>query len=172
MGPRHSASKYKREIWLCSAWNNLVCSLKTCCIKSACQVSQTDAYAYQKGTPRPFPFTVDVHEGFTLSPLLFILEMNNITRDFKQPAPYPVEVALSWCDDCHEKPNRYEESRAELEWSPRSVRITSECQRARTLEEQRGRQGLFHNGRRRTAANWCFQILGSNISSDGCLLLQ
>ncbi|EYC04267.1 hypothetical protein Y032_0089g2316 [Ancylostoma ceylanicum] len=47
------------------------------------------------GTSAEFPISVGVHQGSALSPLLFILVMDAITRDLQRPAPW----TLLYADD-------------------------------------------------------------------------
>ena len=47
------------------------------------------------GITKEFPITVDVHQGSAISPLLFILVMDTITRDLQGPVPW----TLLYADD-------------------------------------------------------------------------
>ena len=45
------------------------------------------------GTSKKFEIKVDVHQGFTLSPLLFILVMEETTRECRKGAPWEMVYA-------------------------------------------------------------------------------
>ncbi|VDO75281.1 unnamed protein product [Heligmosomoides polygyrus] len=47
------------------------------------------------GTSMEFPISVGVHQGSALSPLLFVVVMDGITRDLQQPVPF----TLLYADD-------------------------------------------------------------------------
>ncbi|VDP23330.1 unnamed protein product [Heligmosomoides polygyrus] len=65
----------------------------------SCPKSRVQAVA---GTSTEFPISVGVHQGSTLSPLLFVVVMDAITRDLQKPVPwtllYADEVMLV-CED-------------------------------------------------------------------------
>ncbi|VDP06436.1 unnamed protein product [Heligmosomoides polygyrus] len=65
----------------------------------SCPKSRVQAAA---GTSMEFPISVGVHQGSALSPLLFVVVMDAITRDLQKPVPwtllYADDVMLA-CDD-------------------------------------------------------------------------
>ena len=55
------------------------------------------------GTSKPLRISVGVHQGSALSPLLFVLVMDVITRDLQRPAPYTLLYAGDVLLAAHDK---------------------------------------------------------------------
>ncbi|KAK6744984.1 hypothetical protein RB195_011597 [Necator americanus] len=123
------------------------------------------------GTSRPFPVQVGVHQGSSLSPLLFILCMDTITKEIQKQHPWTLifaDVMLasesrddlqkyvqSWKDQLQQHGLRLNTSKTEyMECGPRiedgSIRV---------------------DGTELSKVN-CFKYLGSKVTSTGDIMIK
>ncbi|EYB87852.1 hypothetical protein Y032_0256g368 [Ancylostoma ceylanicum] len=120
------------------------------------------------GTSAEFPISVGVHQGSALSPLLFILVMDAITRDLQRPAPW----TLLYADDVMLASEQKEDLQRQTQaWSERLARFGLRLNVKKTeymttnLDELSTIQ-VDGNDLRRTDY---FKYLGSTLSADGNL---
>ncbi|EYC40923.1 hypothetical protein Y032_0589g369 [Ancylostoma ceylanicum] len=120
------------------------------------------------GTSAEFPISVGVHQGSALSPLLFVLVMDAITRNLQRPAPW----TLLYADDVMLASEQKEDLERQTQaWSERLARFglrlnvkKTECMTT-NLDEPSTIQ-VDGNDLRRTGY---FKYLGSTLSADGNL---
>ncbi|EYC44065.1 hypothetical protein Y032_0473g2104 [Ancylostoma ceylanicum] len=120
------------------------------------------------GTSAEFPISVGVHQGSALSPLLFILVMDAITRDLQRSAPW----TLLYADDVMLTSEQKEDLERQTQaWSERLARFSLRLNVKKTeymmtnLDEHSTIQ-VDGNDIRRTDY---FKYLGSTLSADGNL---
>ncbi|VDO98885.1 unnamed protein product [Heligmosomoides polygyrus] len=134
----------------------------------SCPKSQVRAPA---GTSTEFPISVGVHQGSALSPLLFIVVMDAISRDLQKPAPW----TLLYADDVM----LASEDKAELErqvqaWCDRlaAFGLKLNVQKSEYLTTDVNETGSIEiNGTALVRATH-FKYLGSAIASDGSLTCE
>ncbi|EYB84458.1 hypothetical protein Y032_0316g2295 [Ancylostoma ceylanicum] len=120
------------------------------------------------GTSAEFPITAGVHQGSALSPLLFILVMDAVTRDLQKPAPWTLLYAGDVMIAAEDK---YLLERQTQAWSDRLAQFglrlnVTKTEYLTTEVNQIGTISVGGTGLPRTEA---FKYLGSTVSFDGCL---
>ncbi|VDO67474.1 unnamed protein product, partial [Heligmosomoides polygyrus] len=134
----------------------------------SCPKSRVQAAA---GTSLEFPISVGVHQGSALSPLLFVVVMDAITRDLQKPLPW----TLLYADDVM----LASEDKGELEqevqaWCDRLERFGLRLNVKKTeylTTDVTESSSIKVNGIElpRTAV---FKYLGSAVASDGKLMVE
>ncbi|EYB86954.1 hypothetical protein Y032_0270g843 [Ancylostoma ceylanicum] len=120
------------------------------------------------GTSAEFPISVGVQQGSALSPLLFTLVMDAITRDLQRPAPW----ALLYADDVMLPSEQKEDFERQTQaWGERLARFRLRLNVKKTEYMTTNLDVLFTiqsdgNDRRRTDY---FKYLGSTLLADGNL---
>ncbi|EYC44370.1 hypothetical protein Y032_0463g1909 [Ancylostoma ceylanicum] len=120
------------------------------------------------GTSTEFPITVGVHQGSALSPLLFIVVMDALTKDLQRPAPW----TLLYADDVMlASEDKDELERQTQAWSDRLARFglrlnIKKTEYLTTDEHESGTIKINGTDLPRAAT---FKYLGSMVSSDGSL---
>ncbi|EYC46253.1 hypothetical protein Y032_0403g824 [Ancylostoma ceylanicum] len=120
------------------------------------------------GTSAEFPISVGVYQGSALSPLLFILVMDAITRDLQRPAPW----TLLYADDVMLASEQKEDLQRQTQaWSERlalfGLRLNvKKTEYMRTNLDKPSTIQVDGNDLRRTDY---FKYLGSTLSADGNL---
>ena len=115
-----------------------------------------------------FPISVGVHQGSALSPLLFIVVMDVVTRDLQKPTPW----TLLYADDVM----LASEDRQELEWltqawSDQLARfgLRLNVRKTEYLTTSVDQPGTISVDGAQLPRTEVFKYLGSRISSDGSL---
>nr|CDJ86575.1 RNA-directed DNA polymerase (reverse transcriptase) domain containing protein [Haemonchus contortus] len=126
-------------------------------------VSETAA-----GTSAEFPISVGVHQGSALSPLLFVVVMDTITKDLQKPAPW----TLLYADDVM----LASEDKSELEsqvqtWSDRLAMfgLRLNVKKTEYLTTDSSEPGSIKINGIELTRTTTFKYLGSAIASDGSL---
>ncbi|EYC25573.1 hypothetical protein Y032_0011g1280 [Ancylostoma ceylanicum] len=122
------------------------------------------------GTSKPFPVQVGVHQGSALSPLLFILCVDAITRDIQKPHPW----CLLYADDVMLAAETREELQEEVQlWKERLQRYGLRLNIAKTEYMECGAKiedGTICVDGNNLKKVECFKYLGSRITSTGDVL--
>lgn len=117
------------------------------------------------GTSDSFPVSVGVHQGSALSPLLFILVMDTITRDLQEDIPW----TLLYADDVLLAANTKEELQQRVQiWNSRFCQFGLRLNIAKTeyMETISSPDSIMVDGENLTKTNR-FKYLGSHLQSDG-----
>ncbi|EYB96247.1 hypothetical protein Y032_0152g2883 [Ancylostoma ceylanicum] len=115
-----------------------------------------------------FCITVGIHQGAALSPLLFILVMDAVTRDVQKPAPwkllYARDVVIGSEDKC-------ELERQTQAWSDRLAQfgLLLNVTKTEYLTTDVNQIGTISVGGTNLLRTEAFKYLESTVSSDGCL---
>ncbi|EYC36369.1 hypothetical protein Y032_0903g2962 [Ancylostoma ceylanicum] len=122
------------------------------------------------GTSKPFPVQVGVHQGSALSPLLFILCVDAITRDIQKSHPW----CLLYADDVMLAAETREELEEEVQlWKERLQRYGLRLNIAKTEYMECGAKiedGTICVDGNNLKKVECFKYLGSRITSTGDVL--
>ncbi|XGW10231.1 hypothetical protein V3C99_012037 [Haemonchus contortus] len=120
------------------------------------------------GTSTDFPISVGVHQGSALSPLLFVVVMDAITKDLQKPAPW----TLLYADDVM----LASEDKSELEsqvqtWSDRLARfgLRLNVKKTEYLTTDSSEPGSIKINGTELTRTTTFKYLGSALASDGSL---
>ncbi|XGW17548.1 hypothetical protein V3C99_002275 [Haemonchus contortus] len=120
------------------------------------------------GTSAEFPISVGVHQGSALSPLLFVVVMDAITKDLQKPAPW----TLLYADDVM----LASEDKSELEsqvqtWSDRLAMfgLRLNVKKTEYLTTDSSEPGSIKINGTELTRTTTFKYLGSAIASDGSL---
>ncbi|XGW23905.1 hypothetical protein V3C99_005819 [Haemonchus contortus] len=120
------------------------------------------------GTSAEFPISVGVHQGSALSPLLFVVVMDTITKDLQKPAPW----TLLYADDVM----LASEDKSELEsqvqtWSDRLAMfgLRLNVKKTEYLTTDSSEPGSIKINGTELTRTTTFKYLGSAIASDGSL---
>ena len=119
------------------------------------------------GTSNSFPVNVGVHQGSALSPLLFILVMDTITRDLQQDVPW----MLLYADDVMLAAKTREELQQCVQsWNDRFSQYGLRLNFSKTeyMETNSSDGTIRVNGENMPEAK-IFRYLGSTIQHDGCV---
>ncbi len=128
--------------------------------------SPTSRVLSAAGMTLPFPVTVGVHQGSALSPLLFILVMDSVTRDIQKPAPW----CLLYADDVMLANDSREELQKEVQtWKDRLAKYGLKLNVGKTeyLEIGEQRSGTIKVDGQQVPKIDLFKYLGSRLASDG-----
>ncbi|EYC32664.1 hypothetical protein Y032_0002g1031 [Ancylostoma ceylanicum] len=120
------------------------------------------------GTSAEFPITVGVHQGSALSPLLFILVIDAVTRDLQKPAPW----TLLYADDVMiAAEDKYELERQTQAWSDRLAQFGLRLNVTKTeyLTTDVNQICIISVGGTDLPRTEAFKYLGSTVSFDDCL---
>uniref|UniRef100_A0A7I4Y565 Reverse transcriptase domain-containing protein n=1 Tax=Haemonchus contortus TaxID=6289 RepID=A0A7I4Y565_HAECO len=117
------------------------------------------------GTSAEFPISVGVHQGSALSPLLFVVVMDTITKDLQKPAPW----TLLYADDVM----LASEDKSELEsqvqtWSDRLAMfgLRLNVKKTEHLTTDSSEPGSIKINGTELTRTTTFKYLGSAIASD------
>ncbi|EYC04720.1 hypothetical protein Y032_0086g1952 [Ancylostoma ceylanicum] len=117
------------------------------------------------GTSKRFPVEVGVHQGSVLSPLLFILCVDTITRDIQKPQPW----CLLYADDVMLAAEMREDLQAEVQlWKDRLQRYGLRLNIEKTEYMECGpriEDGTICVNGNDLKKDECFKYLGSRIAS-------
>ncbi|VDP08946.1 unnamed protein product [Heligmosomoides polygyrus] len=123
------------------------------------------------GTSMEFPISVGVHQGSALSPLLFVVVMDAITRDLQKAAPwtllYADDVMLA-CEDKAELERQAQEWCDRLAWFGLKLNV-KKTEHLATDVNQLG--SIKINGAELSRVT-AFKYLGSTVTPDGSLKLE
>ncbi|EYC33056.1 hypothetical protein Y032_0002g578 [Ancylostoma ceylanicum] len=119
------------------------------------------------GTSAEFPITVGVHRGSALSPLLFILVMDAVTRDLQKPALWTLLYANDVVIAAEDK---YELERQTQACTDRLAQFGLRLNVTKTeyLTTDVNQIGTISVGGTDLPRTEAFKYLGSTVSFDGC----
>ncbi|VDP45940.1 unnamed protein product [Heligmosomoides polygyrus] len=120
-----------------------------------------------------FPFSVGVHQGSALSPVLFVIVMDAITRDLQRTAPwtllYADDVMLA-CEDKAELERQAQACRGVRSLSV--VRTQAKRQKDGILDDDVNEHGSIKINGTELSRVTSFKYLGSTVTSDGSLKFE
>ena len=122
------------------------------------------------GTFGSFPVKVGVYQGSALSPLLFIIAIDTITRDLQREAPW----TLLYADDVELAATTREELQDQVKaWNDRPSQFGLRLNTAKTeyMETGLSNSTIHVNDQELTKVN-CFRYLGSRLQNTGGIDLE
>ncbi|VDP11736.1 unnamed protein product [Heligmosomoides polygyrus] len=134
----------------------------------SCPKSRVQAAA---GTSTEFPISVGVHQGSALSPLLFVVVMDAITRDLQKPVPWTLLYADDVMLACEDKGELEREVQA---WCDRLAMFGLKLNVKKTeyFTTDVNESGSIKINGTELARTSVFKYLGSAIASDGSLMVE
>ncbi|VDO83209.1 unnamed protein product [Heligmosomoides polygyrus] len=134
----------------------------------SCPISRVRAPA---GTSMEFPISVGVHQGSALSPLLFVVVMDAISRDFQMAAPWTLLYADDVVLACENKSGLERQAQA---WCDRLALfgLKLNVKKAEYFSTDVVEHGSIKINGAELSRVTSFKHLGSTVTSDGILKLE
>lgn len=131
-------------------------------------VNPTSCIRAVAGTSTPFRITVGVHQGSALSPLLFIVVMDAITRDLQRPAPW----TLLYADDVMLASEDKHDLQLQVQaWHDRLAHFGLRLNKKKTeyMTNDAECEGSIQVDNTELPKTSAFRYLGSTLNSSGTL---